>query len=802
MEKDPKSKHLMNACPSCNVIMDVSSCDPYSKVICPECSTAMRVRADFLHFRIEKKIGEGGLSRVFRAVDQTLDRLVALKILNPDFSKDEERAFEFEKEAKITASISHPNVVKVFSAGSDQDHYFMAMELVGGGSLDEMIHLEGKLSEKKVLNLGSELVQGMNAAHAAGLIHRDIKPGNILFSEEGTSKIVDFGLARSELSKGSETGQMWATPYYVPPEKLYGSKEDFRSDVYSLGATLFHALAGEPPCSSDTPSIEELKLLKQRKVSLEMSAPHVSVSTCELIDRMMERDPNDRHDSYQDLAAHFSKARNKLSQSSVLLVNSGSLRINNESREGKLINGRAVMGIGVLAVLLGIIFFWNGITGDPSNGNVGANEAEEVQIVKDGNKSTTEKFQGAIKMMEMKAFGSAERVFGEIASSGETRQPTSNWALFNQGLSLLLQGDLKRSGVVYKRLKDKSNYSDRNEDKKLCVFYTKISNFLSLEKPVRLDNRARFGDNSFESLALLAIGVHNWELGAFDEAEGYFLGFSKQKIPQNYDWINGFKELTEPYLSDLVLLRKFPVVDRQSNFKEMNSALQISEEILSRTETERVREHMRGRVEILREVSLRLKDEEKEAEKLRMSKLRLEELEKMFKMKAEVKEYTADYQFNKGLNVIGFNKFRHPDFIKIKSDYVEAWESAEAFINNVIVGINRYGYYGPVKMKNGSVRNLNIVSADRDQFVHMFGAAQGKASVQIDQVTGLSLRVISKSFAKNIKDKKIIEERLKEKVFFSYLTGELAVAATLSAEITNDLFRELWARIRKAERRS
>ena len=802
MEKDSKSKHLMNACPSCSVIMDVSSCDPYSKVICPECSTAMRVRADFLHFRIEKKIGEGGLSRVFRAVDQTLDRLVALKILNPDFSKDEERAVEFEKEAKITASISHPNVVKVFSAGSDQDHYFMAMELVGGGSLDEMIHLEGKLSEKKVLDLGSELVQGMNAAHAAGLIHRDIKPGNILFSEEGISKIVDFGLARSELSRGSETEQMWATPYYVPPEKLYGAKEDFRSDVYSLGATLFHALAGEPPCSSDTPSIEELKLLKQRKVSLEMSAPHVSVSTCELIDRMMERDPNDRHDSYQDLASHFSKARNKLSQSSVLLVNSGSLRINNESREGRSINGRAVMGIGVFAVLLGIVFFWNGITGVPSNGNDVANEAKEAQIVKDGNKSTTEKFQGAIKMMEMKAFGSAERVFGEIASSGETKQPTSNWALFNQGLSLLLQGDLKRSGVVYERLKDKSNYSDRNEDKKLCTFYKKVSDFLSLEKPVRLDNRARFGDNSFESLALLAIGVHNWELGAFDEAEGYFLGFSKQKIPQNYDWINGFKELTEPYLSDLVLLRKFPVVDRQSNSKEMNSALLVSEEILSRTETDRVREHMRGRVEILREVSLRLKDEEKEAETLRMSKLRLEELEKMFKMKAEVKEYTADYQFNKGLNVIGFNKFRHPDFIKIKSDYVEAWESAESFINNVVVGINRYGYYGPVKMKDGSVRNLNIVSADRDQFVHMFGAAQGKASVQIDQVTGLSLRVISKSFAKNIKDKKIIEERLKEKVFFSYLTGELAVAATLSAEITNDSFRELWARIRKSEKRS
>ena len=120
----------------------------------------------------------------------------------------------------------------------------------------------------------------------------------------------------------------------------------------------------------------------------------------------------------------------------------------------------------------------------------------------------------------------------------------------------------------------------------------------------------------------------------------------------------------------------------------------------------------------------------------------------------------------------------------------------------MIDGINRYGYYGPVKMKDGSVRNLKIVSADRDQFVHMFGAAQGKASVQIGQVTGPSLRVISKSFMNKIKDKKIIEKRLKERVFFSFLIGELAVSATLSAEITNDSFRELWSRILKAERRS
>ena len=311
MGKDSSVKHLMNACPSCGEVMDVSLCDPYSKVICPECSTAIRVRADFLHFRIEKKIGEGGLSRVFRAVDQTLNRLVALKVLSPEFSKDSKRAKEFEREARITASISHPNVVKVFSAGSDQEHYFMAMELVSGGSLDRLIHSKGKIVEKRALKIGAEIVNGLQAAQNSGLIHRDVKPGNILFSDEGVSKIVDFGLAKRELNKKTDSEEMWATPYYVPPEKLYGETEDFRSDIYSLGATLFHALSGVPPCSSDTSSIEELKILKQKKISLEVSAPNISIATCELVDRMMEKSPENRHGSYEDLLDDFISSTKK-----------------------------------------------------------------------------------------------------------------------------------------------------------------------------------------------------------------------------------------------------------------------------------------------------------------------------------------------------------------------------------------------------------------------------------------------------------------------------------------------------------
>ena len=132
-----ETESTMNACPSCGEVIDVSACPPYSKVLCPACNTAIRVRTEFHHFSLKKQLGEGGMSRVFMANDTTLNRQVALKILNPDFSNDPKRCAQFEREARITAAISHPNVVKVFSVGHDQGHFFIAMELVPGGSPGE-----------------------------------------------------------------------------------------------------------------------------------------------------------------------------------------------------------------------------------------------------------------------------------------------------------------------------------------------------------------------------------------------------------------------------------------------------------------------------------------------------------------------------------------------------------------------------------------------------------------------------------------------------------------------------------------
>ena len=170
---------------------------------------------------------------------------------------------------------------------------------------------------------------------------------------------------------------MWATPYYVPPEKLYGEIEDFRSDIYSLGATLFHALSGVPPCSSDTSSIEELKVLKQKKISLEVSAPNISIGTCELVDRMMDKSPENRHGSYDDLLDDFNRAKNSLSQSSVKLVGAG-LRIERNEKS----NSHVKVGLLLISllVIVGSLVFFNSRS-ESIDSNNSSYEVEEDDLI-------------------------------------------------------------------------------------------------------------------------------------------------------------------------------------------------------------------------------------------------------------------------------------------------------------------------------------------------------------------------------------------------------------------------------------
>ena len=276
----------------------------------------MQAHRQFNHFTVMDTLGAGGMGTVYKALDRNLNRLVALKLLRQDLSADENYIAKLEDEARVTASINHPYVVKVFSFDHDAGQYYMAMELVDKGSLDDLMQLQGRIAELQVLQVGLQIASGLQAAQELGLIHRDVKPGNILFADAHTAKITDFGLALLAEHEAESRGEIWGTPYYIAPEKLNQEPEDFRSDIYSLGGTLFHAVAGRPPFEAENATTVALKHLKNRVVSLQAFAPDVSKETAYVINRMLHKDPGQRYDSYAELIEHLKYAADTVTANS------------------------------------------------------------------------------------------------------------------------------------------------------------------------------------------------------------------------------------------------------------------------------------------------------------------------------------------------------------------------------------------------------------------------------------------------------------------------------------------------------
>src|SRR6266404_6292109 len=298
--------------PACGTGIDTAEAEPLARVTCPKCGEKVRAERTFDHFVLVETLGVGGMGTVYKARDTLLDRFVALKLLRQDLGPGIGHAAQLQQEARVAASVNHPNVVQVFSSGTDHGQFYLVMELVDHGSLDDFIEQQTRLPEEQVLESGIQVAKGLRAAHRKGLIHCDVKPANILFVDEQTAKIGDFGLAGVAVRAAEARGIVWGTPYYVAPERLNNDPEDFRSDIYSLGATLFHAIAGKAPIEGETNSSTALLELKQQPLDLQATAPDVSVATVEVLQRMIASDPAQRFSSYDDLVAELERAWREL----------------------------------------------------------------------------------------------------------------------------------------------------------------------------------------------------------------------------------------------------------------------------------------------------------------------------------------------------------------------------------------------------------------------------------------------------------------------------------------------------------
>src|SRR6266571_3663770 len=307
-------------CPTCGAAVETRDSEPLARVACPKCGEQVRAERTFDHFVVVETLGAGGMGSVYKARDTFLDRFVALKLLRRDLSSDGDHTSQLQREARIAASVSDPNVIQVFSSGTDHGQFYVVMELVDHGSLDDLIEQRNRLPEKQVLESGIQVAKGLRAAHRQGLIHRDVKPANILFVDEQTAKISDFGLAGA-VTQGLETeGVIWGTPYYVAPERLNNEPEDFRSDIYSLGATLFHAVAGKAPIEGNTNSAMVLLDLKKQPLDLRAAAPEVSGATASIFQRMIAPQPAQRFSSYDELVSELERAYKKLTGRDVIDV--------------------------------------------------------------------------------------------------------------------------------------------------------------------------------------------------------------------------------------------------------------------------------------------------------------------------------------------------------------------------------------------------------------------------------------------------------------------------------------------------
>ncbi len=306
------SEPTAQACPGCGTTVDTTEAEPLARIACATCGKKIRVERAFDHFVVIETLGVGGMGTVYKARDMQLDRFVALKLLRRDLGGEEDHKTRLQEEARIAAAVNHPCVIQVFDSGTDHGQFYVVMELVDQGSLDDLMALQSRLPEKRVLEIGIQVARGLRAAHRRGLIHRDVKPANILFVDEHAAKIGDFGLASTATQRWASGGVVWGTPEYVAPERLNNDPEDFRSDIYSLGATLFHAIAGKPPIEASTNSSPALLELKQQPLDLQATVPDVSLATAEVLQRMIAADPAQRFSSYDDLVAELERVWREL----------------------------------------------------------------------------------------------------------------------------------------------------------------------------------------------------------------------------------------------------------------------------------------------------------------------------------------------------------------------------------------------------------------------------------------------------------------------------------------------------------
>ena len=265
-------------------------------------------------YAIIRTIGEGGMANVYLAYDTILDRNVAVKVLRGDLANDEKFVRRFQREALSASSLNHPNIVEMYDVGEDDGQYYIVMEYVEGKTLKQLLKRRGSLTITEVIDIMSQLTDGMAHAHDSYIIHRDIKPQNIMILENGLIKITDFGIAMAlNSTQLTQTNSVMGSVHYLPPEQANGKGSTIRSDIYSMGILMYELLSGGVPYKGDNAVEIALKHLKEPLPSIRKKLPELPQSIENIILRATAKNPQNRYkdarEMHQDIITAMDEAR-------------------------------------------------------------------------------------------------------------------------------------------------------------------------------------------------------------------------------------------------------------------------------------------------------------------------------------------------------------------------------------------------------------------------------------------------------------------------------------------------------------
>ena len=800
MEGSSEQTSVINQCPECSQSVDVTALPPFAKIECPGCGTSVRMKTLMGQYHLTGILGEGGMSQVFRAVDTHLGREVALKVLHPELSRDSALTSMFEREAKLTASILHPNVVKVYTVGQEQGYFFIAMELVRATSLEEMIANKGSLSESDVLNIAHDVTSGLAAAQEEGLIHRDIKPGNMLVTEDGTAKLVDFGLAVQQGGE-DESEDLWATPFYVPPEKLEGEKDTYLGDIYSLGATLFHALAGSPPFDANTSSLEELKVIKKQDLDLKSLVPGLSKSTLRLVEKMMSYDAVSRPQSYADILDHIETIQKR------------QFGVTKSSRRKKPVNRKAVIALGVCSALLAVVVALNVFRDrqqEEDPGGVGI--VIDDRVISAGDNKKVAQFLEGRQLISEGNFRNAEPIFDSLVVETTLSPSIRMWSLFFQGTTRLFLGneeDARQSFALIEAINPEGE-SDIGE---VVSFMKETSRVLSDPLPV-LEPEEAFESESLEVVGFLVAGLKNWQLGQFENGLELLKRFEESSIPSGYEWMEPLQAQVSEYQRDWQIFSSLPNPNRESSraLGTQKATLQAAlSEVKTRGALRKTIQERIERIDTIRELEKKEAEERLRAEQEERSMTTNpptdpvkdpvpapttlspeEEKEKvvMQGLISDLNQYQATFLFSAAIAKVNAYEPETKAGEKWKAGLLEGYTYADQFLPFFSKLLSEGEYEGVIRRREGVPLEARITAATLSILTLDLGFGPNEVEIELfdpdwmtEAAEGL-MPPVSEETA---------EER-KRLVYFSLVNGLLKKAERLADEISavDDEFALVW----------